>query len=440
MGQYKNLIKPGCLALLLMICAGGRAQTDSCKNKLTVGLKFMTHGEMRAGGLPVANDDDTFVDDHSNFIMSRTRVQIEYERAALEAKAVGQNLAVWGSSGNMDFNLYEAWVKLKAPFGLFGQAGRMQLSYDDERILGPNDWAMSAYSHDLLRLGYEGYGHKIHALLAYNQNADYVDRGTYYVDGAQPYKTMQTLWYHYDVPKIPFSASLLFMNIGMQAGIPEDSHTIFQQLIGTYMNFHPKYFELEGSYYRQMGKTEFASKIEAWTGNVKATVKPTDKYNVEIGFDYLSGDNYVAVIHPGTMGMPHHDVYRGFSLVYGSHHKFFGVMDYFYQSAYINGFTPGLQNAFVRFNCTPITPLTFNVAYHYMAVATTLHNLDKTLGHDIELEAQYTFNKDISLSAGYSYMYGTETMERLKQYNGNKHVNWAWLSLHISPDLFKTKW
>jgi hypothetical protein len=37
-------------------------------------------------------------------------------------------------------------------------------------------------------------------------------------------------------------------------------------------------------------------------------------------------------------------------------------------------------------------------------------------------------------------MYGTETMERLKQYNGNKHVNWAWLSLHISPDLFKTKW
>lgn len=29
------------------------------------------------------------------------------------------------------------------------------------------------------------------------------------------------MWYHYDVPKVPLGASLLLMNIGMQAGLPD---------------------------------------------------------------------------------------------------------------------------------------------------------------------------------------------------------------------------
>jgi hypothetical protein len=29
------------------------------------------------------------------------------------------------------------------------------------------------------------------------------------------------VWYHYDVPKVPLGASLLLMNIGMQAGLPD---------------------------------------------------------------------------------------------------------------------------------------------------------------------------------------------------------------------------
>ena len=153
MGQYRNLINPGCVALLLMIAAAGRAQTDTCKNHLSVGLNYLNHGEVRGGGLPRAAGENTYVGSHANFLMSRTRVFMEYEHKSMEAKAMAQNTAVWGTSGNMAFNLYEAWVKLKTHYGLFGQVGRMPLAYDDERILGPNDWAMAALSHDVLRLG-----------------------------------------------------------------------------------------------------------------------------------------------------------------------------------------------------------------------------------------------------------------------------------------------
>ena len=182
------------------------------------------NGELRDGGLIepkgsgfMGTEPEEGVD-HAAFVMGRTRLTINYKRPGLEAKVAGQNSGVWGSAGNQAFNLYETWVRLSAPQGWFAQIGRQALSYDDERIIGPNDWAMASRSHDVLRMGYEGHGHKAHVILAYNQNAVNVAGGSYYEGGSQPYKTMHTVWYHYDVPRVPLGASLLFMNIGMQAG------------------------------------------------------------------------------------------------------------------------------------------------------------------------------------------------------------------------------
>lgn len=419
-----------------------KAQKDSLKaNELTIGLEFLTHGEVCRGGLPKQKDEAKVVDDKANFLLGRTRLAVGYQRKGLEARAVIQNTAIWGMKNNMDLALYEGWVKMTLKNGLFAQVGRMVLSYDDERIIGPDDWAMASMSHDVLRLGYEGHGHRVHGILAYNQNKDNTKSGTFYDDGAQPYKTMQTLWYHYELPKYPLGASLLFMNIGLQAGTEQENpHTEYQQLLGAYIKWSPKIMTVEGSYYRQFGRNEYCAKVDAWMASLKATVTPSRYYSIEAGYDHLSGDDYMAVPQPGMIGLPRHEVFKGFAPLYGSHHDFYGVMDYFYKSAYLNGFTPGLQNAFVGGYFNPTSKLTIHAAYHYMAVATKLQGLDKTLGHDIELEASYQFTKDISLSLGYTYMIGTETMNRLKQGAEDKHVRWGWFSLSISPRLFTFKW
>ena len=440
------------VAAMLLAPVSVVAQTDTPQadtlqkaNQLTVGLSFMGHGEVRGGGLPRPADKETVVEAHANFLLGRLRLSVGYKRKWLELQAVIQNKAVWGTKGNMALNLYEGYARMKAPCGLFGQLGRVALAYDDERIIGPNDFAMAALSHDVLRFGYEGHGHKAHAILAYNQNAENVNLGTYYISGAQPYKSMQTVWYHYDVPTFPLGASLLFMNIGLQAGQNGvDAHTEYQQVMGAYVNYHPKWLTLEGSYYRQIGQqvdNELAiGKIDAWMASVKATIKPNGHYGFELGYDYLSGDDYVSVPRPGGFGLVRHVVHKGFSPVYGSRTKFYGLMDYFYESAYINGFTPGLQNAFVGAFCKPVPKLFLGAAYHYLAVTTKLEKLDSTLGHDIELLASYRFSPDVSLTAGFSFMIGTETMDRLKQGDDDKHVSWGWFSLNISPTLFKTRW
>lgn len=433
-----------CMLLMIMAATGCFAQKDSV-NQLSFSMNLLTHGEACGGGLPRTGDGGS-EEDKSRFIVGRVRLNVDYQRSGLQAHAVIQNKGIWGKKGNNALTLYEGWVKLTARNGLFAQMGRIALSYDDERIIGPNDFATAALSHDVLRVGYEGHGHKAHAILAYNQNGNY--NGTYYNNGAQLYKTMQTVWYHYDVPKFPLGASLLFMNIGQQAGIQGDPYnspsTEYQQMYGGYINFHPKYLSLEGSYYRQTGKVvnevKQAGKIKAWMASAKATIKPTDKYGFVLGYEYLSGDDYVPVIYGGSFGMPYQEYEGGFAPLYGSRTKFYGILDYFYESAYINGFTPGLQNAYLGIIGKPAPKLSCSATYHYLATATELSGLDRTLGHSIELQASYKFSKDISLIAGYTQMTGTETMDRLKQGNSSKQARWGWFSLVISPSLFTTKW
>jgi putative MATE family efflux protein len=433
---------------MMLLAQKGWAQSDSTKNTLNFGLNFLTHGEACGGGLPRGAEEDK-----SYFLMGRLRMNVDYERPGLQAHAVIQNKAVWGTSGNQALNLYEGWVKMSAKNGLFAQVGRIALSYDDERIIGPNDFAMAASSHDVLRLGYEGHGHKVHAILGFNQNASNVYNGTYYTNGAQYYKTMQTVWYHFDVPKFPLGVSLLFMNVGLQAGKNDSTawdydsnpaRVVNQQMFGGYVNYHPEFMTLEGAYYRQTGKQvnsyKQAMDIRAWMASVKATVKLSRKFGCILGYDYLSGDDFVPVLYGGRVGMPNHEVEKGFSPMYGSRTKFYGIMEYFYESAYTNGFTPGLQNAFIGPYWKPNSKFECSASYHYLATATALNNFNRTLGHSIDVLARYRFTKDITLTAGYTQMHGTETMDRLKQGEGSKRARWGWFSLVVSPSLFTTKW
>ncbi len=410
---------------------------EAKENELKVGLQMLSHGESRNGGMGADSEEA-----QTSFVMGRERLVIDYERPGLATKLNIQHSGIWGQSGKGSFNIFEAWAKMTSKNGLFAQIGRVALAYDDERIIGTNDWAMASLSHDILRLGYEGHGHKAHLILAYNQNAENVTQGgSFYENGAQPYKTMQTAWYHYDLPHFPLGASLLFMNIGMQGGEKDnDPHTEYQQLFGGFLSFHPKHWTIEGSYYHQTGKEEDGMKIDAWMASAKVGWTPSHKYGLTAGFDYLSGDKYFAVPAKGNLGMVRHEVIKGFNPVYGSHHKFYGAMDFFYVSTYVFGFTPGLQNAYFGGHYSPIKNLTLQANYHYFSTATKLTDLDMTLGHEMEVQAKYEFSKDIRLSAGFSFMTGTETMEKLKRAGDDGNLRWGWVSLNITPRIFSTKW
>lgn len=448
MGKRLFLLMTLLIVGVMMIFAQEERKADGLsdgqkKNQFILKLDMLGHGEIRDGGF--TGLDDESADNSAQFLMERTRLSFEYKRPQLEAKVVPQHVGIWGDRSKGDFNLYEAWAKLSTKFGLFAQMGRQILAYDDERIIGSNDWAMASLSHDVLRLGYEGHGHKAHVIFGFNQNAENVTGGTYYVDGSQPYKVMHTAWYHYDVPKIPIGASILFMNIGMQGGKKDGKeadapHTRYQQLVGGFLSFNPGILSAEASYYHQMGRNEDNAKIDAWMASIKTQVQVSKKVSVVAGYDYLSGDDYPYVRPKGMIGMARHDKIRYFNPVYGSHHKFYGMMDFFYVQAFSDTFSPGLQNLYAGANYSPIKGLDITGTYHYMAMATTLKDINKTLGHDIEIEASYQVMRDAKVSLGFSYMVGTETMQKLKRADNGNNLKWGWFSLVVSPRLFTTRW
>lgn len=415
----------------------GQSQGD---NQLDLDLNMLGRGEMRYGGFTEGVEEN-----HAQFLMGRTRLSLTYKRPHIEAKVTVQHSGIWGQKGNGSFNLHEAWAKLYTKSGLFAKVGRQVLSYDDERIIGANDWAMASNTHDVIKLGYEGHGHKVHGIFGFNQNTENISGGTYYADGAQPYKLMHTLWYHYDIPKTPLGISLLFMNIGMQGGNKDGTEgyrprNIYQQLVGGYVLYKPGNLTAEASYYHQLGHNENDAKIDAWMASIKAQYQISRKVGVVAGYDYLSGDDYFVVRKHGGVGLVQHKVFKFFNPVYGSHHKFYGLMDFFYVQAFSDTFSPGLQNLYAGASYSPIKGLNLRATYHYLAMATTLKGLSKTLGHDIDVEASYQILKDASVAVGFSYMAGTDTMEQLKRAEGNDDLKWAWFTLIVSPRIISKKW
>ena len=437
----RNLI----LKTMIVLCLGTMLLPDSrlhaqeaADNHFTLNFNVLERGELRYGEF---REEDETIEGLAHFVLGRYRLTADYSRSWLETRVSLQQAGTWGMTGG-SFSLNEAWVKMKSEKGWFAQLGRQMLAYDDERIIGTNDWSVTAPTHDVLRLGYEGKQHKAHLLLAYNQNPENMNGQTYYSGGNQPYKSMQTFWYHFNTSESLFGASLLFMNIGMQKDEdePVDPKTFFQQVAGTHLSFKPKHWSAEGSFYYQMGREEHGAVMDAYMGSVKAEVKPNDHYAINAGYDYLSGDPYFVVTQNGGMGLIYHDKIRGFNPIYGSHHQFYGAMDFFYLGTYVNGFTPGLQNAYLGGAYRPVKALTLNASVHYLAMATTLENVKKTLGQELEFSANYAVNPYFTVEAGYSFLHGTETMQYLKHVSDGQRLHWAYLMLVIKPNIFSATW
>ena len=420
-----------CIALLLLPSLL-HAQGDG--HQLSVDADFLTRGEIRDGGLSQWKPDSE--KDRAAFILGRTRVGVEYAHKGFSGRISAQHSGTWGDDGAI--GVYEAWVQYKSDPGFFAKVGRQDLSYDDQRIFGSDSWSMTGMSHDVLKAGYEGHGHKVHLFAAYNQNAENMNGGSIFHGGYQSYKELEALWYHYDVTAWNLGLSAVFLNVGMQGGdnMGDLTEIVYhQQLAGGYVSFKPKGWAAEAAYYRQMGKYDGGIPIEAWMTSAKVTATPSDTWQFTAGYDYLSGDDSFATPEQGQMGLAHHDKIKGFNSIFGSHHKFYGAMDFFYVSTYVGGFTPGLQNAYAGTRWSPIPSIAVDASYHLLSVATKVHNMSRALGHEVELSASWSFSPGASLSLGYSFMQGTELMEVLKRVSGNHRLHWGWLMLRAHPTM-----
>jgi len=370
---------------------------------------------------------------HTSFVGQRTRINLNYGDSKLQVKVALQNVRTWGNVntlGNIatDKNglaLYEGWAQYSFTNKWSTKVGRQMLSYDNQRIIGGLDWANQGRSFDAALIKYKG--EKSQLDLGFALNADSEAKVAPSAPYITDFKDMQYAWYHTSIKKL--GVSLLALNLGREyQKSPSEIETSYSQTLGTYMNYAGKKLTFDFSFYGQTGKIA-ANKVSAWETAANLGYAFAPKFKATLGYEFLSGKDQTAT---STM-------VKSFNPVFGTNHAFNGFMDYFYVGNHAN--SVGLQDVTLKLDF-PIKKVNLSVAPHLFYTANELAATDdKYLGTEIDLTAVYKASKDITLVAGYSQMFATESMVALKGGTGLKDTanNWAYLMVNINPQIFSIK-
>jgi hypothetical protein len=373
--------------------------------------------------------------EHTSFIGQRARVNINYSDTKLKMKLALQNVHTWGDAATTSLSskngvaAFEAWAEYSFVDKWSTKVGRQPLSYDNQRIIGGLDWANQGRSFDAALIKYKGKNSQLD--LGFALNADSEAK----VAPVAPYTTdvfkdMQYAWYHTNINKL--GVSLLVMNVGKEyLKTAIEVERSYFQTFGTFAKYEGKTIVLDFSLYGQTGKIG-QSTVSAWETAVNLGYVFSPKFKATVGYEFLSGKDQGS---SSTM-------VKSFSPTFGTNHAFNGFMDYFYVGNHAN--SVGLNDLSLKLDF-PIKKVNLSVAPHVFSAPNKIISggveQDSYLGTEIDLTAVYKVYKDITLTAGYSQMFASDSMVALKGGTGLNDItnNWAYLMVNFNPQIFSTK-
>ena len=429
--------------------------------QLTVTGQFRERTEARGGQGTLLQDGKK----GALFTSQRTRLNVGFAGYRYKVYASLQDVRVWGqdastinrttTDANDGLLLHEAWGEImlndtiSTIQNLSLKIGRQEIAYDDQKVLGSLDWLQQARRHDAIVLKYANKGWTADFGAAFNQNKE-LGSGTIY-NGAPPatagytagtngighaYKSFQ---YAYIGRKFFFGdMSFLFFKddfskfTGLVATPTIIEGVNSRTTTGIYYNINPtRKLNLNGSFYYQGGHDKLGTTISAKLASLTATYQVGRKLFLGAGVDYLSGQD-------GTTGATQNNQ---FDPLYGTPHKFWGTMDYFYVASPFG--KQGLLNYFVKAKYNASDKLSLFLDVHgFESAAKLAGGLDKYLGTEFDFTAKYNFTKVINIEAGYSLMAAKNTMASAavkNVVNPKLTAQWAYVMLKISPNFLNTK-
>lgn len=410
------------LIVLFFILLSAQVQAQ-----LTIDAELRPRFEYRHGFKTLFPDNV----DPAAFVSQRTRLNTNYDIDKLSFYLSLQDVRIWGdvpqlnSSDKNGVGVHQAWGQIQLDPNFFLKVGRQEIIYDDHRIFGDVGWAQQARSHDAARLEYNNAGLKIDLGFAFNQNDENLTGTTLTTPGT--YKSIQYLWAHNEWNK--FSASLLFLNNGLQFIDDINSNnneTRYSQTLGTHINYKANNLKLTSNLYYQFGKDIANNDLNAYLLSIEGNYKITPKTNLGLGIELISGNDN---------GSPSNQENKAFTPLYGTNHKFNGLMDYFYVSNHTNNV--GLLDIYANAKVVLNEKSNISFAVHtFSAAAEISPNSEKQLGTELDIVYGYKLQKEIGISAGYSHLFASQGMETIKGNSDGNTNNWGWIMLTIDPVLF----
>ncbi len=430
--------------------------------QLTISGQIRTRPEYRNGqGTPQVKDTAA-----AFFTTQRTRLNIGYSGYRYKIYTCLQDVRVWGqdastintisAAANTGFMVHEAWGEIslvdtgKVVKNFTLKIGRQELVYDDQRLLGNLDWLQQARTHDAALLKFNHNGWTAHLSAAFNQNAlrnsNIIYNGvpTGYPAGTNGltsmYKSMQFLYASKELPsgkvsflafkddfsKYHFAATDVKKTTPIYTSGAWSRYTIGGNFLGTVLNK----FTVAASAFYQGGQYADGTSLGEHFYSLSVLYNASQKFSFGPGADVFSGNN----------GADPTKKYQRFDPLYGTPHKFYGYMDYFYAA---NGFgSNGLINYYLKAKYKPKENLYLTLNAHQFELPNAVtdatgKNLDKALGTEIDLLLNCSITKFINIETGYSMMFSTSTMSSIKVKNVKNAAStssWAYVMISIRPE------
>ena len=412
------------------------------ENEFDMSLQLRPRTEYRNGAYrPLQTGEEPAILTHN-----RTRLTMNYSNGdKLKMRVSLQNINIWGQANqvqplnatNNNIGLFEAYADIKLSENMRTKIGRQMIALDDDRIFGTFDWHPAGRSHDALNISWKKQNTDVQTYFAFNQNYNTIGNvnnpaGQYFSpENAQPYQHLQMIYAKYNfTPK--HYLSVLANNIGFK-DLKTDNKTYNMQTIGANYFGNGNLWNVGLSAYYQFGETNVGRKTSATLLSAVVDYKINKPSKIGLGIDYLSGDN---------TNKPTQEATNIFNPLYGTHHKFYGIMDYFY-TGNPHG-NVGLLDTYVRYSTVINPKLSISAVGHFFNSGAKIYqnNQKKSnyLGSELDLSFNYNIMKNISLTGGYSNFFNTESLQYLKKTpNARGNQDWVWLSLNINPQIFKAK-
>ncbi len=436
-----------------IVCLG------TSKAQVSFSGQYRARGEVRNGfKKPIFEGQEP-----AAFIEHRARITADYKKEKVGFKVSLQDVRIWGETGQINksdqlLSAHEAYGDYYLSDKSTFRIGRQEVIYDDHRFFGSLDWAMQGRSLDAFRYMYKNESTSFDVMFSWNQPG--------YGDGApEPAKLVGNEYmvttgggenpriFNLGLPKSQQMAYYKKSFSGGDIGIMLENdiynsssvanETYSNVTLGVSPNFSTDKLKFGGQFFYTGGT---ANKVDDGNGGatsidlsgfmINAYVQATGVTGSPLlGIDYLSGDDQ-------TSG----DKVEGWSPKYGTNHKFYGFMDYFYVG---NGHGGGnamsaglvdiyLKTAFKVGKAKVLAHLHQFMSAEERVNATSGESFDGALGTELDLVFVKKLAPELVFKAGYSQMFGiTDTMKQLKFGNPDQEIqgmqSWGWVMLAFTP-------
>ena len=392
------------------------------------------------------------------FTNQRTRISFTYEkRNRFILHTSIQDVGVWGQndprSNGANIQLFEGYgqIFLHPKFSI--KLGQQTFALDDGRLFAENDWRVNGQVHDGVNFNFSG--DRLSSQLFFAENQTSSNNGVVNQPNGEPLfnttynpgtgvTNYKALGVHYLKYKITDALTIVTINSadGYQRANSRNG-TNFRYTDGGRLTYEKGRFYATYSGYWQSGLDASGNLLDAFYHQAEVKYTIPESFTVRLGAEVMSGGN--AKYKDATTD-------HSFSPLYGVAHRFNGNMDFFTSfPADVNN--SGLINPYLFFTKTAGKKLTFRSDFHLFYSENSFYSpvLNKAkkvinltpnaqyLGYENDLGVIYKPQPYITIDLGFSYAVADPSMAVIKKGGDtNYHPTWAYISVTLKPQLFKT--